>query len=95
MKPSARTFRIQWDLHAWLGALVSLGLFVIFYFGTFTLFREELTVWQAPPAARAEPACSSSWEARFHELDKHLDFPKGARFLVSPSAASGRCRRQS
>jgi uncharacterized iron-regulated membrane protein len=90
MKPSGRTFRIQWDLHAWLGAVVSLGLFVIFFFGTFTLFREELTVWQSPPGPDARSTCSSSWEARFDELDEHLRFPKGARFMIS--AAPDACR---
>jgi uncharacterized iron-regulated membrane protein len=92
MKPSARTFRIQWDVHAWLGVIASLGLFVIFYFGTFTLFREELTVWQAPPPPGASPTCSFSWEARFAQLDAQLNFPKGARFMVSGAREACRVR---
>jgi uncharacterized iron-regulated membrane protein len=48
VKFSPRTFRLEWDLHAWAGVIASLFLFVIFFCGVFALFREELTVWQEP-----------------------------------------------
>jgi uncharacterized iron-regulated membrane protein len=85
VKPSARTFRIQWDVHAWLGVVASLGLFVIFYFGTFTLFRAELSVWQAPELGAPHSDCRQSWEARFEAIARHVEFPVGARFLLAPA----------
>ncbi len=48
MKLQARTFRIQWDLHAWSGVICGLLLFVVFYTGLFALFHDQLEVWQEP-----------------------------------------------
>ena len=56
MKFTPRTFRIQWDLHAWVGVLASLALFVVFFCGVFALFREELEIWQDPLLHTAPPA---------------------------------------
>ncbi|MFY0579886.1 PepSY domain-containing protein [Cystobacter fuscus] len=55
MKLAPRTFRIQWDLHAWAGVIASLFLFVIFFCGVFSLFREDIEVWQEPAFQRAPP----------------------------------------
>ncbi len=92
MKPSARTFRIQWDVHAWLGVVLSFGLFIIFYFGTFTLFRAELSIWQTPQFDAPRSACSESWERRFEAVERHIEFPEGARFLLVPAPNACRVR---
>ncbi len=90
MKPKARTFRIEWDLHAWVGAVASLGLFVIFFFGVFALFRAELAVWQLPETERVTTRCNASWERRFEVLERHVDVPMGARFRITGAPDS--CR---
>jgi hypothetical protein len=92
VKPSARTFRIQWDVHAWVGVVLSFGLFIIFYFGTFTLFRAELSVWQSPQFDAPRSACSESWESRFEAVARHIEFPTGARFLLAPAPNACRVR---
>lgn len=59
MKVSARTFGILWDMHAWVGVLSSLVLFVLFFLGPFALFWKELGPWQqhlGAPAGRASEA---------------------------------------
>lgn len=48
MKLPAHTFRVEWELHAWAGVIISLWIFVVFYCGIFSLFRKELAVWQEP-----------------------------------------------
>lgn len=48
MRLTPRTFRVQWDVHAWPGVLASLLLFVVFFCGALSLFRSPLTVWQEP-----------------------------------------------
>ena len=55
MKLTPRTFRIQWDVHAWAGVVASLFLFVIFFCGVFSLFREDLEIWQEPAFHTAPP----------------------------------------
>ena len=52
---SARMSRILWDAHAVTGVVVSLGLFVMFYAGAFTLYRGELGAW-VDPALRSHGA---------------------------------------
>lgn len=48
MKLAPRTFRVEWELHAWVGVVASILLFVMFFCGIFALFHEELTLWQEP-----------------------------------------------
>lgn len=48
VKLSPRTFRIEWDLHGWVGVGSSLLLFVLFFCGVFALYRGELAIWQDP-----------------------------------------------
>ncbi|MFE8596367.1 PepSY-associated TM helix domain-containing protein [Archangium violaceum] len=79
MKLAPRTFRIQWDLHAWAGVVASLFLFVIFFCGVFSLFREELEVWQEP-ALHAAPGGgpTPSFDALMAHLTKKGPLPRGA-----------------
>lgn len=49
MKLNPHTYKAWWDLHAWSGVVVSLIAYVMFFFGTITLFHVELAIWQEPP----------------------------------------------
>ncbi len=51
MKLRPRTYESWWDLHAWSGVIVSLIAYVMFFFGTITLFHTELAIWQEPHGA--------------------------------------------
>jgi len=81
MKLEPRTFRIEWDLHAWSGIVASTFLFVIFFTGIFSLVHEELHAWQspalqvsneAPPDGRAP-----SFDALLAVTKQHTAIPEG------------------
>ncbi|NOK11384.1 PepSY-associated TM helix domain-containing protein [Corallococcus exercitus] len=79
MKLSPRTFRIQFDLHAWAGVVASLFLFVIFFCGVFAMFREELEVWQEPAFHVAPPSESPpSFDAMLARVKEQGPLPRGA-----------------
>ncbi|WNG29273.1 PepSY domain-containing protein [Cystobacter fuscus] len=79
MKLAPRTFRIQWDLHAWAGVIASLFLFVIFFCGVFSLFREDIEVWQEPAFQRAPPGESPpSFDVLLERVRAHVPLPRGA-----------------
>jgi len=79
VKFTPRTFRIQWDLHAWAGVLASLFLFVIFFCGVFSLFREELEIWQDPAFHTAPPGeAPPSFDALLKQAAGQGVFPRGA-----------------
>lgn len=48
MKVKPRTFQIMWDTHSVCGIFIGLALFVIFFTGAFTLFRDAILVWEEP-----------------------------------------------
>ncbi len=52
MKLSAFAFRRFYELHAWVGVLTGLVLYVMFIAGGFTLFHEPLEQWEDPLAQR-------------------------------------------
>ncbi|RKH01905.1 PepSY-associated TM helix domain-containing protein [Corallococcus carmarthensis] len=79
MKLSPRTFRIQFDLHAWAGVAASLFLFVIFFCGVFAMFREELEVWQEPALHVAPPSESPpSFDVMLERVREQGPLPRGA-----------------
>ncbi|WP_050469200.1 PepSY-associated TM helix domain-containing protein [Herbaspirillum chlorophenolicum] len=47
MKIQADTLRTFKVVHTWTGLLAGLVLFLAFYAGAFTVFREDISVWQA------------------------------------------------
>jgi uncharacterized iron-regulated membrane protein len=78
VKLAPRTFRIQWDLHAWAGVVASLFLFVIFFCGVFSLFREDIEVWQEPAFHTAPPGESPpSFDALLERVRAHAPLPRG------------------
>lgn len=48
MKIKPRTFQLMWDTHSVCGIFIGLALFVIFYTGAFTLFQNQIRVWEEP-----------------------------------------------
>ncbi|QRN97755.1 PepSY domain-containing protein [Archangium violaceum] len=85
MKLSPRTFRIQWDVHAWAGVIASLFLFVIFFCGVFALFREELEVWQEPALHVAPPhGQPPSFDALLARVKQLGPMPRGSHVGFLP-----------
>lgn len=45
--------RIYKSLHTWVGIVSGMALFIAFYAGALTVFKEPLTRWASPPSAQA------------------------------------------
>ena len=46
MKIRAKTLHVFKKVHTWTGLMAGLLLFIAFYAGSLTIFREEITDWQ-------------------------------------------------
>ena len=91
MKLSRHAFVRFWDVHAWIGVLGGLVLYVMFFAGGFALFRGELGDWQEGGAAGVaggsaetvgvlvERALADRWQ-RLESVDVALPI-EGARFV--------------
>ncbi|WP_196887216.1 PepSY-associated TM helix domain-containing protein [Aureivirga sp. CE67] len=59
---SKRSYNILFHTHTVSGIVISFALFIIFFAGSFSLFKDEIYTWENP-------------EARF-EIPKEIDFPQ-------------------
>ena len=59
----AATLKRHIDLHAWVGILAGLALFVAFFAGALNMFHHELHHWQEPAHDDAGPARDASLQA--------------------------------
>jgi uncharacterized iron-regulated membrane protein len=75
MKLSAHAFTRFWDVHAWVGVIGGLVLYVMFLTGAITLFHQELEVWQEPLAqqARLPGTHQALFERAFAKLPARLE----------------------
>jgi uncharacterized iron-regulated membrane protein len=48
--------RVYKTVHTWTGIIAGLLLFIAFYAGAITMFKDSLTDWTTPPAVRAAPS---------------------------------------
>ncbi|MFB1484933.1 PepSY-associated TM helix domain-containing protein [Corallococcus sp. RDP092CA] len=69
--------RLYKVVHTWTGIVAGLGLFICFYAGGFTVFKDALARWATPPGERAPAPLSS---AELHALVKTTlaEHPKAA-----------------
>ena len=51
------------DLHAWVGMVSGLALFVAFFAGALNVFHHELHHWQEPHSGESVAAPMSMWDA--------------------------------
>ena len=49
----ADVVRLYKTVHSWTGILAGLALFIAFYAGALTVFKEPLNRWVTPPSAAA------------------------------------------
>lgn len=68
---SKRTYNIYFHLHTVSGIVITVGLFVIFFAGAFTLFMKEIEEWEHSNEKLA-PALSST-TSRTIDLDRLVD----------------------
>ncbi len=69
--------RIYKSVHTWTGILTGMALFIAFYAGALTVFKEPLTRWATPPAAVAPVALEEAPDLIARTLQARPDVAKG------------------
>ena len=54
MKVKADIIRTYKSLHTWVGIISGMALFIAFYAGALTIFKEPITHWATPPIQQSE-----------------------------------------
>jgi len=86
-KLSPHAFTRFWDLHAWVGVIGGLVLYIMFFAGALTLFHGELEVWQEPLAQ--EPPSRVSHQGLFERALAKLPLqPESVWFQPSATRAA-------
>jgi uncharacterized iron-regulated membrane protein len=75
--------RVYKTVHTWTGIVAGLLLFIAFYAGAVTMFKDSLTAWTTPPAASATP--SVPIERADALIERTLAAYPGARKLLNLS----------
>lgn len=75
MKLAKRTFKIQWNLHGWVGLACAVPIFVMFFCGVFALYEDQLELWQEPELWSEQRICQKADCYRRAEsiLAEHVD----------------------
>jgi len=68
--------RIYKSVHTWTGILTGMALFIAFYAGALTVFKEPLARWIAPPQEMRQVSLEESQELILKTLSSH---PESAR----------------
>lgn len=84
-----RAYNIFFHLHTVGGIVISVALFIIFFAGAFTLFKNEFYLWENP-AARHHVAQKTDVEAIFRKIDGSIrDFDlNDDTFIAFPTELS-------
>ncbi|RSE99460.1 PepSY-associated TM helix domain-containing protein [Achromobacter aegrifaciens] len=69
--------RIYKSVHTWTGILTGMALFIAFYAGALTVFKEPLTRWATPPAAVAPVPLEEAPDLIARTLQARPDVAKG------------------
>ncbi|CAB3839673.1 PepSY-associated TM helix domain-containing protein [Achromobacter aegrifaciens] len=69
--------RIYKSVHTWTGILTGMALFIAFYAGALTVFKEPLTRWATPPAAVAPVPLEDAPDLIARTLQARPDVAKG------------------
>jgi uncharacterized iron-regulated membrane protein len=81
------TLRVYKTVHTWTGIVAGLLLFIAFYAGAITMFKDSLSEWTTPPAAVATPSVPL---ARADALiERTLDAYPAARTLFTLALVDG------
>lgn len=68
-------------LHTWGGLLVTWLLFAIFFTGTLSFFRDEISLWMQPELQRIEPAPGAGVDYAVAELQRRA--PQAKNWFIS------------
>lgn len=79
--------------HAWVGLIISLPLFIVFWAGAITLFLPEVETWSKAPYYSVEQAVTNDIDLRINErIEKHTaaygKLPEDSVFVSLPTDKS-------
>ncbi|WP_153116874.1 PepSY-associated TM helix domain-containing protein [Rhodocyclus tenuis] len=77
--------RIYKSVHTWTGILSGLALFIAFYAGALTVFKEEIVRWAAPPAAIAATDLAQAHELIARTLAEHPEAARDFKLHLQPA----------
>jgi len=90
VKVPSELIRIYKAVHTWTGILTGMALFIAFYAGAITLFKEQLVAWATPPAAspaRGVPL-SAAPELINQTIARHSEAARELEIHVARSASA-------
>ncbi|MDQ1087113.1 PepSY domain-containing protein [Siphonobacter sp. SORGH_AS_1065] len=77
-----RTYNIVFHTHTVSGIVISVALYIIFFAGAFTLFRDEFYQWENP-SARIPMAKSMDYDGVIHQIKQlHPNFEESKRIRI-------------
>jgi uncharacterized iron-regulated membrane protein len=79
--------RIYKVVHTWTGIVSGMALFIAFYAGAITLFKEQLVQWATPPAAASELPLERAQTLIQRTLASHPEAARMFELDVRPDAA--------
>ena len=83
--------RIYKSVHTWTGIIAGLALFIAFYAGAITIFKEPLTRWASPPSATSLLPLSQTPVLITQALKAHPEAAKDFRiYLVDSEQVAAR-----
>ncbi|MFT3814677.1 MAG: PepSY-associated TM helix domain-containing protein [Acidovorax sp.] len=77
--------RIYKSVHTWTGILSGMALFIAFYAGALTVFKEPLTRWASPPVAVERTALADTPALIAATLAAHPEAAKGFTIHLDPA----------
>lgn len=80
----ADTLRRHIDLHAWVGIVSGLALFVAFFAGAVNMFHEELHHWQEPQTSKVAGATDAGDMQNLLDKVLHVDAEAGKWLFLIP-----------
>ncbi|MGB3468040.1 MAG: PepSY-associated TM helix domain-containing protein, partial [Cyclobacteriaceae bacterium] len=87
--PGNRIFNILFHTHTVAGIVISFALFIIFYAGAFSLFKDELYLWENQEARTAEIVENPDYEKIVAAISaNYLDFKATEDFTFRPANES-------
>lgn len=87
-----RNYNIFFHLHTVSGITITIGLFVIFFAGAFTLFRQEIGEWESGKYQRGQTAASKAEPIDYNRImdsvEKHVPSLYGRNIYVYSEGTS-------
>ena len=81
----ADLIRIYKSVHTWTGIIAGLALFIAFYAGAITIFKEPLARWASPPSANAMLPLEQAPTLITRALEAHPEVAKDFRIYLIDS----------